>query len=317
MSAESSLKHQRLKDRAFFLQKARSFFIERGVLEVDTPVLSKTAPIDEYIDIMTVFLGEEGVGYLHSSPEYAMKRLLCEGIGDIFQLSHVFRLGEHGFLHNPEFTMVEWYRIGIDFSSFIQETLEFIELFLGKKNHRHLSYKQAFIEYLGIDPMQASAEDLLQIAKDRGLDPSAAIGLEKDTLLHLLMGFLIEPHLGKEEYTILMDYPASQAALAAVEEKEGQYIAKRFEIYYQGIELGNGYLELTDADQQKKRLEESNQKRVDKGKDPLPLDYQFVEALRKGMPSCCGVAVGFDRLLQLRHKASQLQEILPFGWKDV
>jgi len=317
MSAESSLKHQRLRDRALFLQKARSFFIQKGVLEVDTPILSKTAPIDEHIDIMTVSLAEEGIGYLHSSPEYAMKRLLCEGIGDIFQLSHVFRLGEHGSLHNPEFTMVEWYRVGMDFSSFIQETLEFIELFLGEKKHRYLTYKQAFIEYLAVDPMRASAKDLLTIAKDRGLEPSLAIGEEKDTLLHLLMGFLIEPNLGKEEYTILIDYPASQAALAAIEEKEGEYIAKRFEIYYQGIELGNGYLELTDPDQQKKRLEESNQKRMDKGKAYLPLDFRFIEALRKGMPSSCGVAVGFDRLLQLRHKALQLQEILPFGWQNI
>lgn len=317
MSAESNLKIQRLQDRALYLRKARSFFIDRGVLEVDTPVLSRSAPIDEHIDIMSVSLGEEGVGYLHSSPEYAMKRLLCLGIGDIFQLSHVFRLAEFSPLHNPEFTMVEWYRVGMDFSLFIEETVEFIELFLGKKPHRHITYKEAFMQYVGVDPMKAKAGDLLKIAKDHGLDLSSNIEEEKDTLLHLLMGFVIEPYLGKEELTILVDYPASQAALAALEEKDGELVAKRFEIYYQGIELGNGYLELTDAKQQKERLQESNQKRIHKGKPSLPLDSHFIASLEKGMPPCCGVAVGFDRLLQLRHQARHLQEILPFGWQDL
>ncbi|MBS0627994.1 MAG: hypothetical protein JSS09_07270 [Verrucomicrobia bacterium] len=140
---------------------------------------------------------------------------------------------------------------------------------------------------------------------------------DKDTLLHLLMGFVIEPHLGKNTLTVLTDYPASLAALAQIEEKDGELVAKRFEIYYQGTELANGYLELTDAKKQKLRLIEANQKRVQGGKSELPLDLHFLEALEKGIPPCCGVAVGFDRLLLLKNKASSLKEIMPFAWNEV
>ncbi|MES2199375.1 MAG: EF-P lysine aminoacylase EpmA [Chlamydiota bacterium] len=315
MSAESKIDN--LKDRALFLQKARSFFFERNFLEVDTPILSKTAPIDEHIEIMTVSLGEGKFGYLHSSPEYAMKRLLCMGSGDIFQISHVFRQGEVGSLHNPEFTMAEWYRTNISFPSFIEETVEFIQLFLGPIPFSQISYKEAFRLFANIDSTQASTQELLQCAKDHGIDLSSKTELEKDTLLHLLMGFVIEPHLGQNVITVLTDYPASQAALAETEEKDGELVAKRFEIYYQGIELANGYLELTDAKKQELRLLEANQKRIQGGKSELPIDVNFLKALEKGLPPCCGVAVGFDRLLFLKNKAISLQEILPFSWDEV
>jgi lysyl-tRNA synthetase class 2 len=315
MSAESKIVS--LKDRALFLQKARSFFFDRQVLEVDTPLLSKTAPIDEHIEIMSVSLGDGKLGYLHSSPEYAMKRLLSLGSGDIFQISHVFRQGEFGSLHNPEFTMVEWYRIGFSFSSFIKETIEFVQLFLGPISFIELSYRQAFQLFAHIDPSKASIEELLQCIKDHHIYLSSQIKHDKDTLLHLLMGFVIEPHLGKNNLTVLTDYPASQAALAQTEEKEGELVAKRFEIYYQGIELANGYLELTDAKKQKLRLMEANQKRVQGGKCELPLDMHFLAALEKGIPPCCGVAVGFDRLLLLKNKASSLDEVLPFSWNEI
>lgn len=306
-----------LKDRSFFLQKARSFFFERGFLEVDTPILSKTAPIDEHIEILSVGLDDNHFGYLHSSPEYAMKRLLSMGSGDIFQISHVFRKGEIGSLHNPEFTMAEWYRIDSSFSSFIEETLEFIKLFLGDISSSILSYKEAFHLFAGINPFAAKAEELLHCAKAHGIDLASSEALDKDTLLHLLMGFVIEPNLGKNTLTVLTDYPASQAALAQTEMKEGDLVAKRFEIYYKGIELANGYLELTDAKKQKLRLLEANQKRVEAGKDSLPIDLNFLQALEKGLPPCCGVAVGFDRLLLLKNNASSLDDVLSFGWTEV
>lgn len=315
MSAASKL--NRLKDRALFLQKARSFFFQRDILEVDTPILSKTAPIDEHIEIMSVGLGNGEIGYLHSSPEYAMKRLLSLGIGDIFQLSHVFRQGEVSSLHNPEFTMAEWYRIGFSFEHFIQETVEFIQLFLPSLIWNKLSYKQAFLLFAKIDPFEASEKDLLECAKTYGLDLCGGEVQDKDTLLHLLMGFVIEPHLGKEELTVLTDYPASQAALAETKEEDGNLVAKRFEIYHQGIELANGYFELTDAKKQKMRLFESNEKRILTGKAALPIDTQFLQALEKGLPSCCGVAVGFDRLLLLKNQASSLEEVLPFAWSEI
>lgn len=303
-----------LKDRAFLLQKVRSFFSSKQVLEVDTPLLSHSAPIDEHIDVMEVSL-ENKKGYLHTSPEYAMKRLLSLGIGDIFQLGHVFRLGEFGTLHNPEFTMIEWYRIGMAFAPFIEETLDLMRLFLGPLPSSQVSYRDALKKYAGIDYVYATQEDLLSCAKSHGIDLSSDWNFE--SLLHLLMGSVVEPHLGKEGLVVLKDYPASQAALAKTEQKEDELIAHRFEIYYKGVELSNGYLELTDASEQRKRFLASNEKRKQNGKLELPLDEQFLSALAKGLPECCGVAVGFDRLLMLRQKASSLGDVIPLSWNEI
>ena len=314
MSPES--KRQMLKDRALFLQKARSFFIERDFLEVDTPLLSTSAPIDEHIDIMTVSTGSHP-GYLHSSPEYAMKRLLSLGVGDIFQLSHVFRKGEIGALHNPEFTLVEWYRVNKSFPSFIEESVAFIRLFLGPLPFRLLTYREAFLQFAEIDYLSASLPDLFSAAQKHGVHLSSTTSLDKEGLLHLLMGFVIEPNLGKEEIVVLTDYPASQAALAVTEQKGEEIVAKRFEIYYQGIELANGYLELSDAIEQEKRFIEALTKRRQAGKEDLPIDRHLLQALQKGFPPCCGVAAGFDRLFLLQQKATTLQEVLPFAWEEL
>ena len=257
MSLES--KRAALQDRAHLFEKARSFFSQRGILEVDTPMLSTKAPIDEHIEIMPVSLGEGKTGYLHSSPEYAMKRLLSLGLGDIYQMSHVFRQGELSPLHNPEFTMVEWYRMHTDFDSFIEETAAFIHVFLGELPLEKISYREAFLQFAKVDYLHASKDNLLQKAQEHGLDISSS--LTKEELLHLLMGFVIEPHLGKNGLTALVDYPASQAALAKTELRGEEAIAKRFEIYYEGVELANGYLELTDAKKQEERLNEASSKR--------------------------------------------------------
>ena len=313
MSPESKI--SALKDRAHLFEKVRSFFSSKGVLEVDTPLLSTTAPIDEHIEIMDVCLGEGKKGYLHSSPEYAMKRLLSTGIGDIYQMSHVFRQGELSPLHNPEFTMVEWYRLNMSFDSFIEETAKFIRLFLPNLPLKKISYREAFLQFAKIDYLKASQKELLLCAKEHGIDISSP--LSKEDLLHLLMGFVVEPNLGKDTLEALIDYPASQAALAKTEIRDGEPIAKRFEIYYQGVELSNGYLELTDATKQEERLLESQAKRKEAGKPPLPLDKKFLEALSLGIPDCCGVAVGFDRLLLLKRKGSSLQEVLPFSFEEL
>ncbi len=306
-----------LQERALAFQKVRSFFSKKNVLEVDTPLLSKTAPIDEHIDIMTVQIDPHSLGYLHSSPEYAMKRLLSLDSGDIFQMSHVFRQGEHSPRHNPEFTMVEWYRIQMPFVSFIEETADFIELFLGKMPRTLLSYRKAFFLYTGIDYLYASKEDLIKRLQKENIEISTASSWDKEGLLHLIMGCLIEPHLGKNELLILTDYPASQASLAQIENKEGEMVAKRFEIYHQGIELANGYLELIDAAQQKKRLLEASSQRTLAGKDPLPIDEKFLEALKAGIPPCCGVAVGFDRLLMLQSNSKDIKQVLAFSWDEL
>ncbi len=307
-----------LKDRALMLQRARTFFSQRQVLEVDCPALSHGAPIDLHIDVMKVVLKSHQVGYLHTSPEYGMKRLLSTGIGDIYQISHVFRDGEIGPLHNPEFTMAEWYRVGFSFEQMIEETLDFIRLFLGDLPARSMNYRNTLQHYLSIDYTLISSAQLLTLAQNHQLDlPTDADQWDKDTLLQLLVSFVIEPQLGADHLFVLSHFPASQAALSQTRmQPDGEPIAYRFEVYYRGIELANGYHELTNPIEQRKRLEASNNARIRAGKEALAIDEKFLEALQIGLPDCCGVAVGFDRLMQLRHGLKELKNILPFIWEE-
>jgi elongation factor P--(R)-beta-lysine ligase len=295
-------------------EKARGFFKEKNVLEVDCPALLQAAPIDLHIDVMQV----DPAGYLHTSPEYGMKRLLAAGSGDIYQISHVFRAAEIGPLHNPEFTMAEWYRVGFTFEEMIEETLSFIRLFLGDLPKKAMSYRQLLQEHLNIDYLNCTTEDLLTLAKTHQLDlPQDSSLWDKDTLLQLLISFLIEPKLGQNSLFVLTHFPASQAALSkTLTLPSDEMVALRFEVYYQGIELANGYHELTDAAEQEKRLIASNEARIKAGKKSLKIDTQFLNALKCGLPDCCGVAVGFDRLMQLKHHLSQLKNILPFTWEE-
>jgi elongation factor P--(R)-beta-lysine ligase len=280
-----------LQSRAAFLKKVRAFFDTRGIMEVDTPILSSYAPIDTHIDLFEV----KGGQYLHSSPEYGMKRLLAEGSGDIYQLGHVYRKDEIGRLHNPEFTMIEWYRIETTFHAFLQETLELCSLFLPHKDYEIITYTEAFQKFLGIHP-NAPLETLSKLAEKKGTH---------EELLNILWGLSIEPYLGQGKWTIVTAYPQKQAALAQI--KNGY--AERFEIYFNGIELGNGYHELTDPIEQKRRLEKANNERIALRKEPLPIDPNFLRALEKGLPDCYGIAMGFDRLLMLHLKASSIKEI--------
>jgi lysyl-tRNA synthetase class 2 len=300
------------------LQKARSFFLDLGVMEVDCPALSQAAPIDVHIDVMQVAVGSDQTGYLHTSPEYGMKRLLSAGIGDIYQISHVFRREETGPLHNPEFTMAEWYRIGFSFEEMIEETLQFIRLFLGPLPHQTMSYRQMLQHYLKLDYLEASPSQLIACANANSLDPGAgSADWDKDTLLQLLVSLAVEPELGEKELFVLNSFPASQAALSkTVLLPCGERVARRFEIYYKGIELANGYHELTDAAEQRRRLESANSARQRGGKAPLKMDGRFLEALENGIPDCCGVAVGFDRLMMLRHGLQDLKNVLPFLWEE-
>jgi lysyl-tRNA synthetase class 2 len=286
------------------LAALRTFFKKRHVLEVDVPIVSRLASVDAHIDLV----GAEVLGapaWLHSSPEYAMKRLLAEGIGDIYQLSHVFRDGELGARHNPEFMMIEWYRVGMSFDHLIEETCDLIRLFVGKRPHEIISYKEAFRRYVGIDPFHAPRAELQKCVPD-------ILCNDREELLHAIMGMKIEPELGKEGLTVLAYYPPSQAALAKTQVVEGETVAERFEIYCEGIELANGYHELQDPQEQLRRLEEANELRRAMGKNTLPIDMRFIKALEKGLPECSGVAVGFDRLMMLRHGERKLEEVMPF-----
>lgn len=287
---------------------ARSFFARRNVLEVDCPLLSPCASVDVHIDLIPCLYGGKETYYLFSSPEYGMKRLLSEGMGEIYQMGHVFRDGELGDRHQPEFTLVEWYRLGISLEVMMEETAAFCCLFLGEQKREILTYKEAFLCYAKIDPFEASIEELQFAAEERKVD-------DRDELLNLILGTSVEPHLGKEGLTILMDYPSSQAALAQTRYREGHQVAERFEIYFKGVELANGYHELADAQEQRRRLEEANRERKQLEKSELPIDERFLEALERGLPDCCGVAVGFDRLMMLRHGIDSINEVLPLPWE--
>lgn len=307
-----------LRDRAQQLAAARSFFAARQVLEVDCPILTSQASIDAHIDLISAHnLSERR--FLHTSPEYAMKRLLAEGLGDIYQLGHVFREGEYGHKHNPEFTMAEWYRVGFTFTEMIDETIDFCCLFLGQLPVEKRTYRETFVHFTGLDPYLSSRNDLLDYIHAQKIPSYASIETEDlDALLNLILSIQIEPKLGTDTLYVLSHYPATQAALAktvllAPEEKA----AERFEIYYRGVELANGYHELADPEEQRQRFKDSNQHRIALGKEELPIDEAFLAALQQGLPDCCGVAVGFDRLLMLRHHTSTIQDIMPFGWHNI
>jgi lysyl-tRNA synthetase class 2 len=292
-----------LKNRALMLKKARMFFEMRNVLEVDCGALVKRAPIDANIDVMTVSVSPTEQGFLHTSPEYAMKKLLSEGAPDIYFLGHVFRRGEIGRRHSPEFTMAEWYRIGFSLAQMIEETSSFLSLFLGDLPIRHLSYRDAFLEYAKIN----YTEDPL---------PTINPSWSRTETLHYILSHEIEPYLGKDELTILTDYPPYEAALACVVEKKGEWVAERFEIYHKGVELANGYHELSDAEELQNRFEKENKMRLLRGDFPYELDEAFLASMRKGIPDCCGVSVGFDRALMLQEKKESLFDILPFYWQE-
>lgn len=308
-----------LKDRAAMMAQARLFFSERDVVEVDCPILTSAASVDAHIDLIAT--DEQGLfhRFLHTSPEYAMKRLLAEGSGDIYQLGHVFRRGEYGKRHNPEFMMAEWYRCSFTFEQMVEETAAFIRLFLGPLPLELLTYNEVFMRHASCDIDTADASELCRLLKGAGAEPYAAEGvlLEKEELANQLLAVAVEPLLGNNCLTAIWGYPKEQAALARTRHFENREVAERFEIYYKGIELCNGYHELTDSCEQRRRFVEANKQRVAMKKEALPIDERFLAALEKGVPDCCGVAVGFDRLMMLRHGFDKLSPILPFSWEQI
>lgn len=316
MPPEPANKIEVLRDRAEMLAKARAFFAERGILEVDCCSLNPHAAIDSNIDVIPAEVAPFQMGYLHTSPEYNMKKLLTRGIGDIFFLGHVFRQGEIGRLHNPEFTMAEWYRLGFSFDQMIQETCDFIALFLTDLPIRKIGYREAFETYVGIDYSRATLLELHRTAHrlNLSLSPDYA-DWSRAAFIHFLLTHAIEPHLGRKEFTVLIDYPPDEAALSRLIEKNGETVAERFEIYCEGVELANGYHELHDSKELRRRFHDENALRTKTGKPTYPLDEKFLSAIGSQFPDCCGVSVGFDRLLLLKHQAQSLSDVLAFSWE--
>lgn len=306
-----------LRARARLLAGIRAFFAERGVLEVETPVLGHAGSTDVHLDSLsltaTTPAGRERL-WLQTSPEFHMKRLLAAGSGPIFQLARSFRDGEVGRRHNLEFTMLEWYRPGFTLAALIDETEALIRSVLPDAGPRRLRrYRDLFHDTLGVDPFTTSLDDLRRLAGERGaLDMRDS---ERDACLDLLMSVAIEPGLGRGGIDVVVDYPASQAALARrrCDPEDGVEVAARFEVYVEGLELANGYDELTDAGEQAARFAADNAERERSGKPRVAADTRLVAALRAGMPEGSGVALGVDRLIQLALGKRSVAEVMAFA----
>ncbi|MGJ8678778.1 elongation factor P--(R)-beta-lysine ligase [Paraglaciecola sp.] len=305
-----------LKKRANILQKIRQFFADRNVLEVDTPALSQHTVTDEHLhsfstSFQSPFKANSQTLYLQTSPEFAMKRLLCAGSGAIYQICKSFRNEEAGRFHNPEFTMLEWYRPDFDHHQLMAEMNELIQLILNCGSAEKLTYQEAFEQHLACDPISASLADLQSLAGQHGFQHLAENETNKDTLLMLLFSQKVEPKIGQERPCFVYDFPASQAALAKINPLNTK-VAERFELYFKGVELANGFHELDDATEQLVRFEADNKKRKQQGLAEMPIDQNLIEALKSGLPACAGVALGIDRLVMLALQVTSIDQVLAF-----
>lgn len=292
--------------RAELLARARAFFAERGVLEVITPVLGHSGPPDPHVSLVEArFPGSDRRFWLQPSPESAMKRLLAAGSGPIYQIGPAFRAWEEGARHNPEFQMLEWYRPGFDLEALAEETDALLRVLLDTAPARRLDWCDVFAEHVGLNPFEASDADLRRAAAT--VDEAAASVLGRDGWLDLLFSHRVEPHLGPGAVQVF-DFPASQAAMAVVEGR----VARRMEVYVDGLELANGYLELTDAAEQGARFEASLELRRQRGAPTPPLDQPLLDALAHGFPASAGIALGFDRLVMLSLGRERLTDVMAF-----
>ncbi len=305
------------RQRAAMLERARTFFRSRDVLEIDTPALSRCTTSDPNIDSLRVAGPGEAPLYLQTSPESFMKRLLADGYPDIYAICRVFREGESGKLHQPEFTMVEWYRHGFGLDEMIDETVAFIADALQRPELQDadiLEYEAAFRRCAGVDPLTAPIGELADAAAaDAELRES--LGDDRDAWLDLLLCTRVAPSFGDRRLTALRHFPANQAALARICPADGR-VADRFEVFYGAMELANGFVELRDAHEQRRRIQADLTRRSASGRRPVPLDEPLLAALESGLPECAGVAAGFERLLMLASGAEDIRDVLTFSFDD-
>ncbi|MFH7565017.1 elongation factor P--(R)-beta-lysine ligase [Oceanimonas smirnovii] len=305
-----------LRRRAELLSGIRDFFAKRGVLEVDTPTMAAAGVTDLHLEnFVTHFVGP-GMAqgqqlYLQTSPEFHMKRLLAAGSGPIYQICKSYRNEESGRLHNPEFTMLEWYRPGFDHHQLMDEMAELLQLVLGCAVPERVSYAGVFERILGVCPLTATLDELREAGKGLGADDLLVQEKDRDTLLQLLFAFGVEPVIGQTAPCFVYDFPASQAALARINPSDTR-VAERFEVYFKGIELANGFHELTNAAEQRARFEQDNDLRRARGLAAKPVDEYLLAALQAGLPDCAGVALGIDRLMMLALGADRLEQVIAF-----
>jgi lysyl-tRNA synthetase class 2 len=304
-----------LHQRAAMLARIRGHFAAQGVLEVDTPLLSRAAVSDVHLESVPAAVAGVGDMYLQTSPEYPMKRLLSAGLGDCYQVCHVFRDGERGVLHNPEFVMIEWYRLGFDAPRLMDDVEALLVVATSGlrvlPRAQRITYRQALLDHAGIDPMTATVLDLTAALARHGVDVPASSAEDRDALLDLLVSTRVGPRLGRSAPTFVHDYPASQAALARIR-PDPFPVAERFELYLDGIELANGFHELADPAEQRRRFESDQAQRRRRGQPLRPLDEHFLASLEQGLPECAGVALGFDRLVMTTLSLASLEEAVAF-----
>jgi elongation factor P--(R)-beta-lysine ligase len=301
-SWQPAASYETLKARARLIALIREFFQDRGVLEVTTPALLSAVAPERHQNPQLC-----RDGFLHSSPETAMKRMVAAGFGSIFQICPVFRADEAGRLHNPEFTMLEWYRPGLEMEELMAEVGELVQNLLDCSPPVKLTFREAFQKYVGIDPITSPLSEM--VAKVVGPPPE---GLDRRGLTDLLLVDQLEPALKKQgDSFFLLDYPAWDPAMAEVDPGPPA-LARRFELYVDGVELANGYQELTDSHEQEQRFESVNQQRLEDGQQALPIDNNFLESLRAGLPRCAGVALGVDRLIMLALLKNSIAEVMAF-----
>ncbi|WP_425557305.1 elongation factor P--(R)-beta-lysine ligase [Ferrimonas pelagia] len=305
-----------LRRRAEVIQAIRAFFAQREVLEVDTPALSKAAVTDIHlVSFETTFVGPgaaQGLPlYLMTSPEFHMKRLLCAGSGCIYQIGKSFRNEESGRHHNPEFTMLEWYRVGFDHHALMAEMAELLKATLGCGEPEKVTYAEAFERVLGCDPLEASVAELQALCRQHDLQD---IGDQETThapLQQLLFSMVVEPQIGQAVPCMVHAFPANQAALARINVADPR-TADRFEVYFKGIELANGFYELADGAEQLRRFEQDNRERRAMGLVQRPIDHHLIVALKHGLPDCAGVALGIDRLVMLASDLKHIEQVIAF-----
>src|SRR3990167_7335209 len=313
---QPSASYEALSLRAKTLRKIRDFFHAKKVMEVETPLLCHTSVTDPFIASIPAHLkidSHEKYYYLQTSPEYAMKRLLAAGYGDIYQITKAFRQEESGRYHNPEFTMLEWYRLDFNHHQLMDEMDELLQSILKTSKAERKTYAELFKFYLKISPHQASIEALEKCAKENNIVIQNKI-MDQATWLQLLFTHIIEPKLGKDAPCFIYDFPASQAALSQIQYEKNPPVASRFEVYFHGIELANGFHELQDENEQRKRFEKNLIQREQLGLPTLPIDEYFLAALSHGLPNCAGVALGMDRLMMLLTESNHIANTLSFDF---
>ncbi len=302
--------------RAQLLSEIRHFFAARGVLEVDTPLLASAPVTDPNIEAITAQSPSgEGQMYLQTSPEFTMKRLLAAGSGPIYQICKAFRRGERGRRHNPEFTMLEWYRPGMRLDALIDEVVAVITLASGSADVALLTYQKVFELHCHLNPHTASLAELKVCARrhlDLGFDSD-----DRDLWLQLLMSSVVEPALDPTQISIVYDFPETQAALAKIAVNgDGHPVARRFEAFFAGMELANGYDELRDANELVRRIGDDHRRRGLSGQDLPPIDHYLLKAM-PCLPECTGVAIGFDRLVMIACKAERIDQVIAFPLERV